>query len=327
MSVVAAMLTLAACSSSEDAQEETPTLTATAPPTTQAPSPTPSPTPEEPADPFGEGPVDILLIGTDSRDPEDMTGQSDTILLVHLPEDRENVYLVSFTRDMWVDIPGLGQDKLNAAFARGGTDTLVATISDLAGGLEIDHAIQSNMAQFIALTRWLDGFEVENQYASTVTVQSTGRVVTFEAGRVWLENTDGLIYVRERKRLPLGDLDRTERQRAALVGMMERVQELAEASDDDEFEDLVGNLVGNVKTTGFTADDLTAEDALALLPLVSSYDSDDVVSLMAPITGFGTVNGLSVNLVDEAQMADLGEALREDAMDAYVDEYGTDYRP
>jgi len=317
--LLAVSLLVACTASSKEGVHPAPVAvpTETAAPTA---TPAPSATPEV-SDPFPAGPVNFLLIGTDSRDPESLSGQADTIMLVHLTEDREGVFLISFTRDMWVDIPGLGEGKINSSFARGGTDTLAATVSELLGGIEVDYAVQSNFA----ITRWLDGFEVENRHASTVTVESTGRVVTFDEGPIWLENTDGLIYVRERKRLPLGDLDRTERQRAALVGMMERVKERLADSPED-FPELVGNLYGNVKVTGYT-DELELADALAIGPLLEEIDRDDVVSLMAPITGFSTVNGTSVNVVDTTQMAALGEAVRTSTLADYVSSYGTDYAP
>lgn len=286
-------------------------------------SSSPEPTTEAPeASPLGSGPVTILLIGTDSRDPSSMGGASDTIMLMHLPEDREEIALVSLTRDMWVDIPGLGQGKINSAFTRGGTDTLRATVSDLLGGVEIDYVLQSNFQGFINLTRWLEGFEVDNQHASSVTVGSTGRQVVFEEGEIWLENTDGLIYSRERKTLPLGDLDRTERQRAVLIGMMTRMQERLE-EDPQDFPELVANLRDNVKVTG----DLDVADFVALAPLLTELDPEDTISLMVPITGFDMISGQSVNIVDREQTAALGEALREDSLEEYVERWGTGYAP
>ncbi|WP_010147633.1 LCP family protein [Serinicoccus profundi] len=286
-------------------------------------SSSPEPTTQEPeASPLGGGPVTILLIGTDSRDPASMGGASDTIMLMHLPEDREEIALVSLTRDMWVDIPGLGQGKINSAFARGGTDTLRATVSDLLGGVEIDYVLQSNFQGFINLTRWLEGFEVDNQHASSVTVGSTGRQVVFEEGEIWLENTDGLIYSRERKTLPLGDLDRTERQRAVLIGMMDRMQERLE-EDPQDFPELVANLRDNVKVTG----DLDVADFVALAPLLTELDPEDTISLMVPITGFDMIAGQSVNIVDREQTSALGEALREDSLEEYVERWGTGYAP
>ncbi|MDT0165794.1 LCP family protein [Actinotalea sp. AC32] len=318
VALVAVATALAGCTSPR-APEPTPTTSPT-PTRTATPTPTPTPTPEA-VDPFGEGPVDILLVGTDSRDPADLTGNADTIMLVHLPADRASVALVSFTRDMWVPIPGVGEGKINSAFSRGGTETLAATVSQLLGGVEIDVTVQTNFAGFIALTRALDGFEVENRHASTVTVSSTGRVVEFPQGRIRLENTDGLIYVRQRKGLPLGDLDRAERQRAALVGIMERVKQRAQ--EPQGFVELVTMLHRNVKVTG----DVSLEDMIALAPMVGALEAGDVVSLQVPITGFGNIGGASVNLVDGPRTAELGAALRDDDVARYVATYGTDYTP
>lgn len=312
---------LSACTTTGPAPVPAVTVSAAPSPAEKRPAPSPSPSPTGAEDPLPDGPVNVLLIGTDSRDPQSLTGNADTIMLAHVPADRENLYLISFTRDMWVPIPGLGEGKINSAFSRGGTQTLMETVSGVLGGVQIDYAMQTNFAGFIALTRALDGFEVDNKHASTVTVQSTGRVVEFPEGRVTLENTDGLIYVRERKRLPLGDLDRAERQRAAVVGMMDR---LAERADDPAFlAELVPLMLGNVKITG----DLDVDDVLALVPLAEQLERDDVVGLMVPITGFGTRGGASVNLVDEAATAALGDAVRTDTVDAYVEEHGTDYAP
>lgn len=318
--LLACLLVLTGCSATP-----APAVPVTPPPVTVTPAPpeqrVPAPEPEVAVDPLPAGPVNVLLIGTDSRDPADLTGNADTITLAQVSADRGSVHLVSLTRDMWVAIPGLGEGKINAAFARGGTDLLMATVSDLLGGVEIHYAVQSNFAGFIALTRALGGFEVDNQHATTVTVLSTGRVVEFPQGRIRLENTDGLIYVRERRGLPLGDLDRTERQRAALVGMAEAVRE--HAQDPVALLDLVAMLHRNVKITG----DLSVEDALALVPLVQGLGRDDVVGLMVPITGFGTRSGQSVNLVDEVRTAELGEALREGRVEDYVAAHGTGYAP
>ncbi len=315
-------LVLAGCTPSP---QPTPSPTAAAPTTTKAqPSPTPSPTPEpspSAIDPLPEGPVNALLFGTDSRVSGDMTGNADTIMLVHVPADRSAVYLISLTRDMWVPIPGLGEGKLNAAFARGGTQTLVDTVSQLLGGIEIDFVAQSNFEGFIALTRALDGIPVVNKHFSSVTVNSTGRLVEFPEGEIVLTGTDGLIYVRERKRLPLGDLDRTERQRAAVIGMMTKIASFKD--DPAKLSGVLAMLIMNVKITG----DFDLLTATQLVPMMSELTQEDVVGLMVPITGFGDRNGASVNLVDLEQTAALGEAIRTDSLPSYIATYGLDYAP
>ncbi len=316
-------LTLTACTHStapppvvEPAETTSPTPPAVEPVGTPSPTPTP--------DPLPAGPVNALFIGTDSRDPKSLTGNADIIMLAHVPADRESLALISFTRDMWVPIPGIGEGKINSAFARGGTDTLKQTVVELlGGGIDIDYTLQTNFNGFIAVTRALDGFTVDNKNASTVTVQSTGRVLDFAAGELELTGTDGLIYVRQRKGLPLGDLDRTERQRAAVIGILDRIAERTAQDPVGTTADLLPLLLNNVKITG----DLDLQGLIGLLPLAQNLTRDDVVSLMVPITGFGTKGKASVNLIDEAQTAALGQALRDDDVAGYVEAFGTGYAP
>ena len=280
------------------------------------------PTGEATGAPLQDGALTALLIGTDSRDG-DLGGMSDVIVLAQLSEDRDHLTLVSIARDSYVPIPGHGQDKINAAFAEGGIPLLRETVSDLMGGLEIDFAAQTNFEMFIALTRWMDGFWVNNQHASTVSVGSTGRQVVFEEGRIFLENTDGLIYVRERKSLPLGDLDRTERHRAALVGMMERLAEIRE-DEPTRLVELLPMLYRNVKLEG----DLRPEQLLTLVEVGSELDRDDVTSLMVPVSHFSTTSsGAWINILDEARTRELAEGLRKGDVSGYVERYGTAYAP
>lgn len=262
-----------------------------------------------------------LLLGTDSRTPGSMTGQADAIMLAQISADRETLSLVSITRDSWVPLAGgLGSGKINSAFARGGTSVMVETVSSMFGGLEIDYVVQADFEGFIALTRALDGFDAENQHPTQVTVNSTGRVVDFTADPVHLSGTDGLIYVRQRKGLPQGDLDRSERQRAAVIGMLERIDEIATANPAD-LVTVFAHFADRLKITG----DLSVDDMIALASLSQHLEREDVVSLMAPITGFGTQNGQSVNTVDQAQTDALGDALLLGDIGPYVEQYGTGY--
>lgn len=316
---VVAALAITGCGPQEPEPTQTPSPSAVAPAPTATPTPTPTPT--GPVDPLPDGAVTALLLGTDSRTPGSMTGQADAIMLAQISADRETLSLVSITRDSWVPLAGgYGSGKINSAFARGGTSVMVETVSSMFGGLEIDYVVQADFEGFIALTRALDGFDAENQHPTRVTVNSTGRVVDFTADPVHLSGTDGLIYVRQRKGLPQGDLDRTERQRAAVIGMLERIDEIA-TENPAELVTVFGHFAERLKITG----DLSIDDMIALASLSQNLERDDVVSLMAPITGFGNQGGQSVNVVDQAQTAALGEALRAGDIQPYVDQFGTDY--
>jgi LCP family protein required for cell wall assembly len=316
-------LAITGCGPQETPPTPTPTVAAPSPTATSTPTPKPTPTPTGPVDPLPDGAVTALLLGTDSRTPGSMTGNADAIMLAQISADRESLALVSITRDSWVEIPGWGSGKINSAFARGGTSVMRDTVSHMFGGLEIDYVVQTDFEGFIGMTRALDGFDAENQYPTQVTVNSTGRVVDFTADPVHLAATDGLIYVRQRKGLPAGDLDRVERQRAAVAGMLERMDEIASSGDAAALMELFTHFASRAKITG----DLSIDDMIALTALSQNLERDDVVSLMAPITGFGNQGGQSVNLVDRAQTAALGDALRAGDIAPYVAANGTDYVP
>ncbi len=229
---------------------------------------------------------------------------------------------VSVARDTYVPV-GSGWDKINAAFEYGGEPMLTQTVSNLFGGIDIPITAQVNFGGFIAITRWLKGITVDNVHASSTTVLSTGRVLEFPEGEITLENSDALIYARQRKGLPNGDLDRTERHRALLTGITKGLQKLAKTPET--FNEIGVELFKSAKVTG----PITEADVPDLINPLMEIDASRIVSLMVPIRWFDMVNGKSVNRMDEAQMAELIDALNAgpDAIDTYVDTYGTSTDP
>lgn len=104
-------------------------------------------------------PTNFLIVGSDSRSDlqdqreafGDVGGQrSDTIMVAHVDPIRRHAVVVSFPRDLVVDIPGHGTQKINGAFnqdAGGGPDLLVQTITENFG-IEINHYIEVDFAGF-----------------------------------------------------------------------------------------------------------------------------------------------------------------------------------
>ncbi|BDZ39207.1 hypothetical protein GCM10025863_18210 [Microbacterium suwonense] len=125
--------------------------------------------------------MNILMLGSDTRTGlggglDSIRGQrADTMLLVHLPADRSGVQVISFMRDNWVDIPGYGANKLNAALAFGGVPLLVQTLETLVD-VPIDHVMITDFEGFTGLTDALDGVTVDNQIAFRETATPTPRV-------------------------------------------------------------------------------------------------------------------------------------------------------
>src|SRR5690606_9644788 len=115
--------------------------------------------------------VNTLLLGRDTRatreadeDSEDFGtlpngGRSDTMMLVHIPADRENVFVTSVMRDTWLDIPGVGTAKINRAFASGGVPKAVETLEGLFG-VRINHVASVDFEGFKGLTDAVGGVTV-----------------------------------------------------------------------------------------------------------------------------------------------------------------------
>ncbi len=172
-----------------------------------------------PPDPkSGKDPVTFLLVGSDSRDP-DAEGppgdRADVIMIMRITGPRNQVQFISIPRDSWVPIPGRGLNKINAAYAFGGPTLLIQTVEQLTG-VRIDHFAAVDFFGFKEITDALGGVDVR------VAETTSQGGVTFEQGLNHLNGAEALIYVRQRKGLPGGDLDRVQRQQNYLRAVMGR---------------------------------------------------------------------------------------------------------
>ncbi len=275
-------------------------------PTPGAPAGSASPS----AEPQETGVLNYVLLGSDSRDDADPAdGRSDTIMIVHLNKKRTNAYITSFPRDMYVTIPGHGQNKINAAFELGGPALTVKTLQDLTGA-HMDHVALVNFDGFIDLTTDLGGVTVPNKTAFT----SHG--YTYPKGKVKIEGKKALWFVRERHSLPGGDLDRAENQRNVIKAIVAKGLSAGVISDPVKFSAFVGNLSKHL-----TVDNSLSDADIRATALSLRLSAKDIHLLQAPISGFGTANGQSIDVVNVAQLAELGAALRDDTMGAYLAKY------
>ena len=274
-------------------------------PTPGAPSASPSA-----AQPRETGVLNYVLLGSDSRDDADPSdGRSDTIMVVHLNKKRTKAYITSFPRDMYVTIPGYGQNKINAAFELGGPALTVRTLQNLTGA-HMDHVVLVNFEGFIDLTTDLGGVTVENKTAFS----SHG--YDYPKGKIKIEGKKALWFVRERHSLPGGDLDRAENQRNVIKAVVAKGLSAGVISDPATFSAFIGNLSKHLTVDNSLSDSEIRSTALSL-----RLDASDIQLLQAPLSGFGTANGQSIDVVDQARMAELGKALQDDDMGAYLDKY------
>jgi len=172
-----------------------------------------------------------LLVGSDSRQgltPEQQAdlatggdlgnGRTDTILVVHIPglgSDAPTT-MVSIPRDSYVDIPGYGKDKINAAFAEGGAALLAQTVEE-ATGLRLDHYAEVGFGGFPNLVDALGGVEV----CPTDPINDPLAGIDIPAGCQTLDGRTALGYVRSRA-TPRADLDRMIHQRQFMSALLHR---------------------------------------------------------------------------------------------------------
>jgi LCP family protein required for cell wall assembly len=201
---------------------------------------------DETLGPCADDVCNYLLLGSDSRrglTPEELEqfgtdqqiggeNRADTIMLVHTDPKLDKVIILSFPRDLWVEIPGHGSDKINAAFeggVEGGGPELVARTIHLLTGLRINHVLYVDLAGFQGIVQTLGG--VDMCIPADQVNTSDGRIVDpltgldIAPGCQRLDARQALAYVRTRH-LPcdiVPDFARIGRQQQFLRAVINRM--------------------------------------------------------------------------------------------------------
>ncbi|SDT75185.1 transcriptional attenuator, LytR family [Streptomyces sp. TLI_053] len=269
--------------------------------------------------------LNLLLVGLDARSDTPTTGsaakapawqagaaRSDTMMLLHLSDDRSSATLVSLPRDSWVPVPGHGEAKLNAAYSWGGPALMTETVQNLTG-IRIDHLAVIDWNGFRALTDAVGGVDI------TVprTIEGVGEARAWEAGTHHMDGATALLYVRERYGLPGGDLDRTKRQQNFLRALMLKVMDSGTLTSPSR----LGGLLGTVGEVVSVDDRLSNTDLFQLAWGLRSLRADSVRFMNAPFGGFATRGEQSVVLLADRPAAQLWEAIRNDRTDQYFQEH------
>ncbi|QGN35034.1 LCP family protein [Microlunatus sp. Gsoil 973] len=263
-------------------------------------------------DPDKGRPVNIMLLGSDSRDQNSGDGRSDTIMLLHLAANREDAYLISFPRDMWVEVPGRGKNKINAAYSYGGTKLLAATVNKLTG-ITVDHAAVVDFAGFADLTDSVGGVTITNNQAFS----SHG--YDYPKGRITLSGKKALWFVRERHALPDGDFGRAANQRKVVKALAAKLAKPQTLADPTKLSRVVSNLAKYV-----TVDKGLNDRTILGLARSMKVAASALVTLQAPVSGTAMIDGQSVDIVDAKLMRKLAEALRNDTVGQYAAAHKSD---
>ena len=194
------------------------------------------------------GPLNVLVMGSDSREGEsndlESAGatdeRSDTTILIHVSADRKDAYGVSLPRDAVIDrpdcrvkgetVPGEQAAMFNTAFTVGGAQCTIQTVEELTG-IYIDHFVTVDFNGFKDMVDAVGGVEV----CIPKDVDDDEVDIHLDAGTQELTGQDALNYVRERHVLSLtGDIGRMKRQQAFIASMVNKVMSAGTLSRPDQ---------------------------------------------------------------------------------------------
>jgi LCP family protein required for cell wall assembly len=160
----------------------------------------------------GGSPQNILILGSDKR-AGDPTARSDTALLIRLDPDQNAIALFSLPRDLKVNIPGYGVDRLNAAYTLGGPKLTLKTVAQVTG-LDIHHVVNVNFDGFYRAVNAIDCVYIDVDRRYYVPPEADYAEIDIEAGYQLLCGERALQYVRFRHADT--DITRTARQQEFL---------------------------------------------------------------------------------------------------------------
>ena len=258
----------------------------TTPVTTAAAEEEPEPEPDSPSA------MNILVLGSDHRQDEGETyGRSDTIILVHIDPDNDYLSLMSLPRDLRVEVPGYGMEKINAAFAFGGPALTILTVEQLTG-VDINHYLEVDFEAFKDITDALGGVyvDVDRRYYND---DPSRELIKLAPGYQLLNGADSLDYVRFRHDLN-GDFGRMDRQQRFLAAMREQAMGWQLPL---KLPGLIGALFDNVST------DLDANDILKLAYWGIRLDGERIRQITL-VAATDEIDGLSYVVATQRQLSE-----------------------
>jgi LCP family protein required for cell wall assembly len=260
------------------------------------------------------GPLNILLAGVDLRSGltrqqqqqlhvgHDVSSNSDTMMLIHVTADRSHITVVSLPRDSWVQIPGQGMNKINAAFGLGGPKLMVQTV-ERNTGLTVNDFIEVNFLGFVKVIDALGGVNI----CLPNPVNDSYSGLDMAAGVHHVDGLTALEYARDRHSFALSDLARIADQQRLLASL------LSEAIRS-------GTLADPVKLSGFLRAAVAAVkvdqslNVTTLADQLRGVSSADVTFMTVPLASMNylTSTGQSAVLWDAAASRALFTRLKAD---------------
>lgn len=266
-------------------------------------------------DPVSNGTRIFLVVGSDSREGLDdlenfgdfAGARGDVVMLVRVDPSTGETRMLSIPRDLWVGIPGHGENRINAAYAFGGPRLMVETIKQNLG-VPVNNYVEIDFVGFQALVDELGGVPIG--FANAARDAKSG--LDIAAGTDVLNGDQALAYARSRhyqelqngswQSVDANDIGRTSRQQEVMRGLLSRLKSPSTVAE-------AGNIASSV-SQHLTIDANLANESVASMVwdykgiITGSIDGETL-----PTTG-RTVNGASVQVVKEPEASEVLASFR-----------------
>jgi len=262
------------------------------------------------------GALNILMVGTDSRDPDaalDKAGKwrADTIIVMHIPASQDQAYLVSIPRDLYVPVPKSAKaecanserHKVNAAFAFGGLPLAVRTVECFTD-VRMDHVMAVDFAGFKEVTDALGGVDL-NVERTTKSIHKPFR--TFQKGLNHMNGDEALDWIRQRKQFPDGDFARMRHQQEFLRALMDKAASTGTLTNPGKLNSFLKAVTNAV----------TVDQNFSLVDMALQFRNlrgDNLKFLTSPYSGSQTIGGESVVVSDKNKALAMYKAMSDDKM-------------
>lgn len=239
-----------------------------------------------------------MIFGNDYRPA--LGGRTDVIMLVSINTDDNIVNVISFPRDLYVEIPGRGYDRLNTAFPYGGFDLFQKTMQ-WNFNIKPDYYLMTNFNGFVSIINSLGGVDVYVPYNLVDRcdlARSSDGYCSVGPGTVHMDGDLALWYVRSR--YTSNDFDRNLRQQEVLLAILRRMLQW----------DLIANAPSLYSNYQYAVDtNLPLDEFIRLIPTALSLNQDGHLNQYAIdsnyTTNFRTEQGAAVLMPDEAKIDEL----------------------
>lgn len=272
--------------------------------------------------PGPSGAMNILLVGADRREGlskqeqrelhlgHDPGQRTDTVMLMHVSKNHNNISVVSLPRDSYVPIPGHGHGKINSsyspkAYPDGGPSLTVKTVQQ-ATGVHVDHYMEINFLGVLKIVDALGGVQI----CTPKPMVDKASGIHLSAGKHMLNGKQSLQYVRTRHTYADQDLGRMQAQQKFLSALLNKAISTGTLTSPSKMTHFLNATLASIRAdSGFSASAIRK-----LASQMSGVTTDDVAFTTVPIANANyTVPGIGSSVLwDQTASNTLFQKIKKD---------------